>query len=360
MSLYSDLPPAASGPSPDLQHAVVVEPSAPPSSSAPQQQRQQEQQPEARQPVQPVLLIPQRNIVRQNATPSVRKKPMLMKPVKAAAPIVNLKAPVPPVEAPRHHAEADHEQARAEDEERPFVEYDPSVPNEYLQICRERRAERERQQQEREFKERQRAAALQPPEPPAITEADLKISGEDAYVRRMRMSGMAAAPPRPERSPSPSPPPQPSSQPIAKQSVAERLMAKMGWSAGQGLGAQNQGIPQALMATKCVNGHVVVVEPKKKRHKPVPSVVVLDNMVGVGDVDSELERETADECTKFGDVRRCVVHQARDRVRIFVQFNGADAAGKAVEGLHGRVFAGRAVRASVYDADAFAQGNYEI
>ena len=42
-------------------------------------------------------------------------------------------------------------------------------------------------------------------------------------------------------------------------------------------------------------------------------------MVGPGDVDDTLEEETAEECTKFGKVERCVIFEVRPgRKRDFV------------------------------------------
>ena len=36
-------------------------------------------------------------------------------------------------------------------------------------------------------------------------------------------------------------------------------------------------------------------------------------MVGPGEVDDTLEQETAEECTKFGKVERCVIHEVRPK-----------------------------------------------
>lgn len=43
--------------------------------------------------------------------------------------------------------------------------------------------------------------------------------------------------------------------------------------------------------------------------KPMSSVVLLTNMVGPGEVDEDLQTETADECAKFGKVERCLIFE---------------------------------------------------
>lgn len=112
-----------------------------------------------------------------------------------------------------------------------------------------------------------------PPVPAAIIPED--ASGEDAYMRRMRMSGQPG-PPAPGSSfsehPSQPPPPQAplglSPQPISsdpnastelpdsttpirsnrpgQKGFAKRLLEKYGWEAGSGLGAQGDGITEPL------------------------------------------------------------------------------------------------------------------
>jgi hypothetical protein len=152
----------------------------------------------------------------------------MMKAVKSAAPIVNVvnSASLPPPSSSDFETEPK--------EEMPRIEYDPAVPNDYLQLCRERRAERDRVQRERELEEflrLQKAKQEAQPTEPLV----LNISGEDAYMRRLRMSGMAPSETNPETAASPtprSPSPEPyipaisvsDTKPVAKQSVAERLM----------------------------------------------------------------------------------------------------------------------------------------
>ena len=57
--------------------------------------------------------------------------------------------------------------------------------------------------------------------------------------------------------------------------------------------------------------------------------MVLKNMVGIEDVDEDLEDEVTDECSKFGIVSRVVIYQEKQGeeddapviVKIFVEFS---------------------------------------
>lgn len=57
-------------------------------------------------------------------------------------------------------------------------------------------------------------------------------------------------------------------------------------------------------------------------------VMVLRNMVGLEDLDSEFENEVIDECGKYGNVNRVIIYQEKQSeeedveiiVKIFVEF----------------------------------------
>ncbi|KAE9329684.1 hypothetical protein PR003_g15495 [Phytophthora rubi] len=89
-------------------------------------------------------------------------------------------------------------------------------------------------------------------------------------------------------------------------------------------------------------------------------VVLLQNMVGPGEVDDELQEEVKGECSEtYGPVTKCTIYEVTGRVspeeavRIFVQFQNAEDATKAITGLNGRFFGGRKVKAVYYDERRF-------
>lgn len=155
-------------------------------------------------------------------------------------------------------------------------------------------------------------------------------------------------------------------------SVASKIMAKYGYKEGQGLGKSEQGMSTALFVEKTSKrGGKIIHErdlPKETPREPVQTnanllrnptkVILLRNMVGPGEVDSELEGETFEECGKYGKVIKCIIFEMpecsdEEAVRIYVEFDRIDSAIKAIIDLNGRFFGGRVVKACFYNLDKF-------
>uniref|UniRef100_A0A8D9A957 Splicing factor 45 n=1 Tax=Cacopsylla melanoneura TaxID=428564 RepID=A0A8D9A957_9HEMI len=194
-------------------------------------------------------------------------------------------------------------------------------------------------------------------------------------------------------------------------SVAAKIMAKYGFREGQGLGKKEQGMSSALQVEKTSKRGGRIIHEKDIMPPPPPGagpgspstptntgvdspshslmppppplgtmgppptpapepsiteimkspskVVLLRNMVGPGEVDSDLEPEVKDECnTKYGDVIKVIIHELPnapddEMIRIFVEFKRIESAIKAVVDLNGRFFGGRQVKAGFYKLEKF-------
>eukprot|EP00730_Choanoeca_flexa_P008412 TRINITY_DN12484_c0_g1_i2.p1 TRINITY_DN12484_c0_g1~~TRINITY_DN12484_c0_g1_i2.p1 ORF type:complete len:405 (+),score=94.42 TRINITY_DN12484_c0_g1_i2:57-1271(+) len=154
-------------------------------------------------------------------------------------------------------------------------------------------------------------------------------SGEDAFKRRQQMS--------------------------QEPSVASKLMHKMGWNQGSGLGKEGQGIRTALKVDVTQPGMGRVVTGSAPTN-----VLLLKNLVGPGEVDADLQPETAEECRKYGAVINCLVFECprgtvpdHEAVRTFVQFEKVESATRAFTDMNGRFFGGRQVQAEYFSPEKF-------
>ena len=160
--------------------------------------------------------------------------------------------------------------------------------------------------------------------------------------------------------------------------LAQKMLEKMGWKKGEGLGKMKQGISTALVVEKtdAHSGRVISPSdaPSSSSAQPpttttttkvVPSnppsrVIMLTNIVAPGQVDESLDEEVGEECSKYGDVENILIFEVTDpqyppdqAVRIFVQFENQKAAEAAIQELHGRYFGGRVVSVDYFDEGRF-------
>jgi len=93
-------------------------------------------------------------------------------------------------------------------------------------------------------------------------------------------------------------------------------------------------------------------------------VVLLTNLVGAGDVDEDLEEETAEEAAKYGKLLECTIKECKgapdkEAVRIFLEFQKVEMAAKCYKDMNGRFFGGRSVKARFFDEDKYAKGELD-
>merc|ERR1712176_486747 len=103
-------------------------------------------------------------------------------------------------------------------------------------------------------------------------------------------------------------------------------------------------------------------DPKKEVLRPPSKVILLNNLVGAGEVDEDLEEETAEEAGKYGKLKKCVVKEIKgvpddQAVRIFLEYETVADATKAYTDMNGRYFGGRVVKARFFDEQRFDSGD---
>merc|ERR1719356_210791 len=111
-------------------------------------------------------------------------------------------------------------------------------------------------------------------------------------------------------------------------------------------------------------------QPQAKQQKPTAPtgpptrVILLNNLVGAGEVDEDLEEETAEEAGKYGKLKKCTIKEISgvpddEAVRIFLEFETIQDATKALVDMNGRYFGGRVVRARFFDEERFSKGDLD-
>nr|SVE75960.1 EOG090X0BIL [Daphnia hispanica] len=270
----------------------------------------------------------------------------------------------------------------------PNLEYDPLHPTDYDKIIKERK---ERRGMEIEIEEAEKKR--KPREERDVKPRDRSSVGGSGFAGRLHgddedepmvkkssaSGGVAIAPPPSLQDVSSSSSLNSSASGVGALGVAAKIMAKYGFKEGQGLGRQQQGIAAALQVEKTSKRGGRIINEKEIMPPPPPmvpavpkveltiadimknpsKVIYLRNMVGPGEVDSDLEPEVREECqTKYGDVNKVVIFEVpnteeEEAVRIFVEFKRVEAAVKAVIDLNGRFFAGRQVKAGFCDVERF-------
>ncbi|KAI1299783.1 Splicing factor 45 [Halotydeus destructor] len=269
-------------------------------------------------------------------------------------------------------------------------EYDPQWPNEYEKIIKERAEKKEIERAAAEKakeveRERERREKIFAPTLTARPLVDDYSDDEEDDGKPAKPQGAAIAPPQSliEETVDSTVKVSTIASHVGVSVVAAKIMTRMGYKEGQGLGKDEQGINRALEVekTSARGGKIISTPTAEPAHVPTTStstrpesptesiteimknptkVVLLRNMVGPGEVDNDLEPEVKEECSKYGEVVSCVVFElkgpkvcAEEAVRIFVEFKRVESAIKAVVDLNGRFFGGRTVRAGFYEYERF-------
>ena len=223
--------------------------------------------------------------------------------------------------------------------------YDPARPNDYLLYCEERlerrRALELEEENARKFAEIERAREqLERDRADAVQSGDMqRLLGSAGRGRGRGLSNLPSWVTQ--------------MQATEGASHGSSSSGSSGSGSGNGRGAPGQFDDSGGEPSSDPGG------PRKKQalYTTPSTVLLLENMVAPGTVDSELAGETKQECERFGPVASCVAFEEPlgGAVRLFVVFHAQESAVRAFRDLNGRFFAGRQVAASFFDEDKFAR-----
>ena len=284
--------------------------------------------------------------------------------------------------------------------------YDPAAPNDYSEYARNRAEVRRRERLMRRAAKREKKSNIV---------LNLHITAEEAYLNRARMSGRTVTelpPPQPlpsQEKPQSQEEPVPQTPettdlkslidgeldgvpwfpdndiietlhmqrvmrrkaerqkekrkrkkgPALQDGIGAKIMEKMGWRDGMGLGRQEQGMTAPLVAVRdrdnAACGEIVAGAEKSGR-----VVLCLTNMIDPSELDNDFEKEVMDECTKYGKVASVMAKVWNGAVKVFVKFVDEKAAATGLDSLDGRIFGGRKIQAKYYSTSCFDSGDYSL
>jgi splicing factor 45 len=214
----------------------------------------------------------------------------------------------------------------------------------------------------------------------ADAQVDTLLDREDARAQSGSISKSQSPAPEQARSKMP-----------GQKGFGARMMAKMGWEAGQGLGAKGEGITTAIIAQpskrkrrsdkdgggwaqqanmgKIVGGKKAkaqTTDDDSGQYGLMSYVVKLQGMLDELDVAHEIEennlmQEIGEEFSKsFGEIERVFVWREENggNNSVFVKFTSQLSALNACTGRDGMTFAGNAVAARFFPTDKFEAGEY--
>lgn len=214
----------------------------------------------------------------------------------------------------------------------------------------------------------------------ADTQVDALLDREDAHTKSGSNSKSQSPAPEQARSKMP-----------GQKGFGARMMAKMGWEKGQGLGAKGEGITTAIIAQPSKRkrrsdkdgggwaqqpnmGKIVGGKKSKAQSTDDDSgefgtmsyVVKLQGMLDELDVAYEIEennlmQEIGEEFSKsYGAIERLFIWREENggNNAVFVKFNSQLSALNACNGTNGMTFAGNAVVARFFPTEKFEAGEY--